>query len=283
MSTGGEGVAAKSVHHYFVDESGDLALFDRRKRVLVGQPGVSNTFIVGAALILDTNRLADDLTELRRRLQMDPFFKSAPSMQSSAHKTALAFHAKDDLPEVRVEVFRLLLGFDIKIFAAFRRKIRMAEDFRAHFDRTGVKLDAESVYEQLVLNIFKDRLHVAHENRIVFARRGQSDRTTALRHAISLAKERFEKRWRKGVDRPTEIVSSFPHEYAGLQAVDYFLWALQRFLGGREARFFEAVRNRFALIVDVDDTRNHPYGEYYTSRNPLEQERMMPVTLARSE
>jgi hypothetical protein len=38
----------------------------------------------------------------------DPYFKGVPSMQADAKKTALFFHAKDDLPEVRREVFRVL-------------------------------------------------------------------------------------------------------------------------------------------------------------------------------
>ena len=204
-------------------------------------------------------------------------------MDPAGGKTARFFHAKDDLPEVRREVFRLLMAENIRAFVAFRRKAQLAEDFRAFFDRTGRKRDIEGVYEQLLLPIFQNRLHLGNENRIVFARRGRSDRTQALRGAIKLAKDRFEKRWKKGIDRPTELHSAWPHEHAGLQAADYLLWALQRLLERNESRFFDAVRDRFSLIVDVDDTRTHGYGEYYTSRNPLSVEKLMPVTKARSE
>ena len=39
----------KQVSYYFVDEAGDLSLFDRRGRVLLGTPGVSKFIMVGAA------------------------------------------------------------------------------------------------------------------------------------------------------------------------------------------------------------------------------------------
>lgn len=218
-------MSGREIHHYFVDEAGDLTLFDRRKRVLIGQPGVSHTFVVGALLLLEPEARASRLEQLRARLLADPLLRSAPSMLPSSRKTALAFHAKNDLPEVRLEVFRALLQEHVKVFAAFRRKLRIADDFQASFRRSGQKRDIESVYEQLLIPIFQPRLHKGDENRIVFARRGQSDRTHAFRSAIRLAKNRFEQRWHKGIDRPTEIRSALPHDFAGLQAVDYFLWA----------------------------------------------------------
>ena len=43
----------QSVYHYFVDEAGDLNLFDRKGRVLLGTAGVSNFFLVGVAYVPD--------------------------------------------------------------------------------------------------------------------------------------------------------------------------------------------------------------------------------------
>jgi hypothetical protein len=39
----------RPAQHYFIDESGDLVLFDASGRCIVGQPGVSRTFTLGAA------------------------------------------------------------------------------------------------------------------------------------------------------------------------------------------------------------------------------------------
>lgn len=39
-----------SIRYYFVDEAGDLSLFDKKKRIVLGKPGVSDFFMLGAAL-----------------------------------------------------------------------------------------------------------------------------------------------------------------------------------------------------------------------------------------
>jgi hypothetical protein len=269
-----------AVHqHYFVDEAGDLTLFDKRGRVIVGEEGVSRCFVVGAALVRDPVGLAAALDGLRSELMRDPYFAQIPSMRPDAGKTARLFHAKDDVAEVRREVFRLLQGANVEVFAAFRRKRVLAEELRSHFDATGEKRGVDHVYDDLVTSIFTNRLHLGEHTHIVFARRGKADRNVALAGAIELAKAKFERKWRKGIDRPTSISSSTPSEVTCLQAIDYYLWALQRLLERGEARYFDYLAPAFRLVVDRDDTRRHGYGEFYTaSANPLTLERMMPVT-----
>lgn len=269
---------ASESRYFFVDEAGDLSLFDKRGRSLYGVPGASRCFMVGFAEIPEPDRIGERLEQLRVQLLQDPYFAGVPSMRPETRRTAIAFHAKDDPAEVRREVFRSLPEFDARVFVAIRRKERLTQDFRAHFGRTGAKRGADSVYDQLVTLIFENRLHQANRNRILFARRGKSDRNAALTSAIELSKLKFERKWRKGIDRPTTISSAYPSESPGLQVVDYYLWALQRKVEQGEGRFFELLRQQFKLIIDVDDTRRQPYGEYYSSSYPLTQERMMPVT-----
>ena len=59
---------------------------------------------------------------------------------------------------------------------------------------------------------------------------------------------------------------------AGLQAVDYFLWALQRAYERGEPRYLEYVWQRVSLVHDIDDTREKPYGEYYSKIRPMDIE-----------
>lgn len=267
-----------STYRYFVDEAGDLTFFDNRGRSLLGQDGVSSCFIVGAALIHEPEALAENLNQLRESLVSDPYFAGVPSMSPRTRKTAVAFHAKNDLPEVRREVFRVLRDFEVEVYAGVRRKRIVMEDLRAHFKQTGRKLRSDFIYDELVTSIFKDRLHRGSTNHIVFARRGKSDRNVALTKAIEIAKRKFELRWRKGIDRPTTVVSSTPSDNVGLQVADYYLWALQRLIERRESRYFDLLAPAFKLVIDRDDRRRHGYGEYYTaSSNPLSLEKLMPV------
>ncbi len=87
--------------HFFVDEAGDLTLFGRRGKSLVGTEGVSKCFMVGMAQVLDLAAFQADLANLHRELLKDPYLVDVPSMSAAAGKTVKCFHAKDDCPEVR--------------------------------------------------------------------------------------------------------------------------------------------------------------------------------------
>ena len=76
--------------------------------------------MLGLLHLPDPEALGAELVALRAQLLADPYFRHVPSMQAQARKTALAFHAKDDVAEVRREVFRVLLRHDMKFFAVVR-------------------------------------------------------------------------------------------------------------------------------------------------------------------
>ncbi len=88
-----------------MDEAGDSTLFDNKGRVLIGTPGCTRFFILGCLEVEQPQELEVALHQLRTRLMQDPYLNRAPSLQPNAKKTALSFHATDDLPEVRREVY----------------------------------------------------------------------------------------------------------------------------------------------------------------------------------
>lgn len=225
--------------------------------------------MLGVAHLPDPCQAEQALSRLRNALSADPYFKGVPSMQPEAGKTALYFHAKDDLPEVRREVFRMLPGLGAKVQVVIRRKtalVELSEFLRA----SGKRLTDNDVYDDLVKRLFRNLLHKADANRIVFARRGKRSRRDALEAAIAKARTNFEKKWDRPSDRPTEIASEHSHACAGLQVIDYYLWALQRLYERGEDRYFELLRPHYRLIMDLDDKRNKRYGEYYSDHNPLD-------------
>ena len=62
-------------HHYFVDEAGDLALFDRAGREIVGSSGCSQFFMLGVVQLYDPAGAGVALEALRQRLLSDPYFR----------------------------------------------------------------------------------------------------------------------------------------------------------------------------------------------------------------
>jgi hypothetical protein len=266
---------SKTVRHYFVDEAGDLTLFDKKGRVLLGTEGVSNFFMVGVAHLPDPELARVKLESLRARLLADPYFKDVPSFQPAAMKTAIMFHAKNDLPEVRREVFAVLPELKAKAQVVIRRKEVLVREAQSLF-RYGKKINPNDIYDDMIKRLFRNLLHKADENQIVFARRGKSARKDALEQAIAKAKRNFASKWGRAYDKPALIQSAYPSEFVGLQVVDYYLWALQRLYEERQDRFFLLLKDDYRLIMDLDDTRSKQYGEWYSDSNPLTLEKVQP-------
>lgn len=96
--------------------------------------------------------------------------------------------------------------------------------------------------------------------------------------AIERAQENFVSKWGSRNFGKSELATAYPHESGGLQATDYFLWALQRLYERREDRYFAPLSAHYRIIMDLDDTRRKAYGEWYSDSNPLSLEKLKPVT-----
>ncbi|MDA0919171.1 MAG: DUF3800 domain-containing protein [Planctomycetota bacterium] len=258
---------------YFVDEAGDPNLFKRRAKPIVGKDGCSTFFILGVADVADPETVAAELNSLRQTLITDPYFKNVPSFDPARGKTAIAFHAKDDLPEVRREVFKLLLKHDIRFYAVVRDKRVILEKVRDHqTEKPTYRYHPNQLYDRCVSRLFKERLHKHDGYLIQFAKRGSSDRTEALEHALEASRRNLRAKWGISASSPIEIRAGEPKSVACLQVADYYLWALQRLFELGEDRFLQLVWSQVGLVHDVDDTRLKEYGVYYTQANPLTAE-----------
>lgn len=257
--------------YYFVDEAGDGNLFDRRGRVIVGQPGCSRYFMLGILDVPHPDEISQALVDLRQKLLVDPYFQDVPSMQPEAKKTRLLFHAKDDLAEVRREVFSALRSFaDLRFYGIVTDKLRVLDYVQSRNKvEPGYRYNGNELYEYLVRRLFRDRLHKDDAYRIVFARRGSSDRTAALQAALQAARQRFFEKWGIDSHSPIQVTPIASQADPCLQAVDYFLWALQRLYEHGEERYLAYLWPSFRLVQDIDDQRSARYGVYYTQKKPL--------------
>ncbi|MDQ1257990.1 MAG: hypothetical protein QG656_2598 [Candidatus Hydrogenedentes bacterium] len=252
---------------YFVDESGDGVLFGRQGKLLLGCPGFLRFFILGLLDVANPEELKADFDALRVSILADPYYEGVPSIA----KTARAFHAKDDLPEIRREVFRILLKHDIRFSAVVKDLHAVADYVRSrNISDTAYRYHPDELYDLTVRRLFKERLHKEQTYRVFFARRGKTNRTHVLQAAMETVRDRFCKDMGIAPASILEVNAIWPHEHIGLQAVDYFLWALQRLYNKEEERFIHAVWDKVSLVIDVDDTRKKGYGEYYSRRHPIE-------------
>ena len=128
--------------------------------------------------------LAAGTRSFGRRCCKTPNFKGVPSIQPKASKTALSFHASKDPPEIRRDVMARLGTIQAKVFVAIRRKDGLAEEAGTNRASSTRKLTRRSLYADLVTRLFRNRLHQADRNKIVFAKHAKWTRCQAMALAI---------------------------------------------------------------------------------------------------
>lgn len=257
----------KRKRYYFVDEAGDLTLFSKRGKVIVGSEGCSKYFILGVAQIENLHNTRVDINRLRSDILRDRYLTGIPSVLS---KTKKSFHAKNDCPEVRREFFGLVKQLDVKVYCIVRRKRQILAEVLENNQRFhGWRYNQDSIYDSCVERLFKDRLHSVKVNQVTFSRRGKSKRNKTLLGVLDKAVSNFEKTYQKSVKASHKVASNFPSEEPCLQIIDYFLWALQRLYERYEDRYFNYVKEKFVRVIDLDDKRFNDYGVYYNKQNEL--------------
>jgi hypothetical protein len=276
MSAIAEGdIESQAPHPYFVDETGDGVIFDGKGRVLVGTGKVQDYFTVGMVECWTIDSLAEELSALRAQLLADPYFKGVPSMQPEASKTALLFHAKDDLPEVRREVFKVLERHDFSFYAVVRTMAAVARRVKERNERDPTyRYRPTELYDSAIRRLFDRKLHTRPAFDVVFASRGKA-RTQALREHLLKAQAASRKAAGTYQDATIHVRAMPSHQHAGLQVADYCLWALQRLYAKGEDRFLSLIWPKVGLIVDADDISEKPYGTYHTrKRAPLDVQKI---------
>ena len=259
---------SRTLATYHVDEAGDGVLFGRMGRNLLAEENSSKFFMLGMVRCVCDAEAAAALTELRQSLLANPLYSSIHTLRPEAKKTARSFHAKDDHPEIRAKVFELILSLDFQFFAVIKdmRSVLKYVKGRNHNDFS-YRYHPNELYDLTVKLLFNQRLHSEDHYRITFARRGQSDRTTALMENLQVTRVRFLEEHAMDHDPTLEIIPAYPWEQECLQITDYCLWALQRCYEKGEDRFLKAIWPKVSLIRDVDDpAAGKGYGTYLSKK-----------------
>lgn len=273
---------AHSKVRFFVDEAGDPALFNGGGEVIVNTNGCSRYFLLGKLEVDEPDLLATKLTELRLRLMNHPYFVGVESFNPARKKTALLFHAKNDLPEVRFLVFDLLysLGKTLRFQAVVADKLVLAEQEQAkRVAQAKYRYNPDSLYDSLVRSLFGKFHRLADRYELCVAKRGAKDRNNAFKTALEHAERDFENTFgfsRGGVDAWAVTISN-PQTMVCLQAVDYFLWAVQRFYEvqrhpetGEEIHQDRYLNLLWPQIAEIHDLHFGPStGTHFTDQRPL--------------
>lgn len=256
-----------SSNWFFVDESGDPTFYDRKGNLIVGQEGCSSILVLGFIETQQPEPIRQALQRLQSEVIADPYFEGVPSLA----KTAVAFHAKDDLPEIRYRVFKLLSDLDFKAQFVVARKIERV--FRNSFHA-----NEGEFYDHLVSQLFKNALHRHQLNHVYFAKRGSRSRQAPLSNAIRRGVAQFEKHWNTRVTSDVTIQAQMPKGEPCLSVIDYMNWAVYRAFTLGEMRYYRQVEQHVSLLVDLYDTENYPKN-WYTRKNTFDIKKITPLQL----
>lgn len=255
--------ASSSYHrHRFLDEAGDTAFFGEGRVPIVGQRGVSLSFGIGMLRVdVPLEETRTRIRDLAQQVETDEYLKRIPSVSKKAARGGFYFHATDDPPEVRERFFRLLRSLDCSLEMVVARK-----DSRRFLLKHGGK-EAE-FYADVLSHLIKNKLKMGEKLVLNIAERGSSTKNTNLERALAKAVDRFLKR-RGNEEISSEVVFNVqrPTLEPLLCVADYLCWSVQRVFERGDLRFYEFIRDKISLVVDLYDTGNYEGSRNYYRRN----------------
>lgn len=254
--------------HRFLDEVGDTTFFGKGRVPILGQDGVSLCFGLGmvkfTALVPDVRR---EVEELCRSVEADDYLNRIPSVVKRVQSGGFYFHAKDDPPEVRERLFKWIRDTDCSLEMVMGRKIP------ALFARKHNGKDSE-FYADLLSHLLKNKLKLGRRLVINIAERGKTTRNHVLELAMNKARERFTKK-QDATAISSEVVFNVqnPRTEPLLCVPDYLGWTVQRVFERGDTRYYDFVRERISLVVDLYNAEKYEGSRnYYTPKRPLTAE-----------
>jgi hypothetical protein len=271
----------KKLHtfHRFLDEAGDCTFYGKKRKSILGTEGVSNCFILGMIKFKEPlEPIRQKIFEMQKSIAEDPYFQ-VPSVIKKKENKGYFFHAKDDLPEVKKLFFDFIKTLKFSFEAVVARKSVQRFTTR-HKDRE------EYFYADLLSHLLKNKLQKGERMVLNIAEKGTSTKNNNLTLALEKAKERFIKKLnrssadvvlegnkiRKRSDVQASIVfnETNPLREPLLNVADYMCWAIQRVFEKGETRYYDFIKEKVSLVVDLYDIENYKDGKnFYSPKRPL--------------
>ncbi len=249
--------------HRYLDEAGDTTFFGKGKVNIIGQSGVSKCFILGMVKFREPlKEVRQKVIDLKHSVCNDPYFNEVPSIQKKITKGGYYFHATDDVPEVRKLFYDYIQTIDCSFEAVVGRKIPSI------YSNKHNGKEAE-FYADLLSHLIKNKLRKGGKLILDIASRGKSTKNQNLQSALNKAISRNSKKSKHAATKVAFNVQNHLTEPL-LNISDYFCWSIQRLFERGETRYYNFLKDKISLVVDLYDFANYPnFGNYYTVKRPL--------------
>lgn len=258
-------------YHRFLDEAGDTTFFGKGKVPIIGNEGVSKSFILGMLKVNEPlHTVREKVMSLQNHISTDPYFEGIPSIQKMKDKFGYYLHAKDDIPEVRKMAFDLIKTIECSFECIVARKIYALYEKKHHNKESEFYADLLShllknkfrKYDKLVLNIAERKKCTTHTN-LDFG----LQKALARDHAKNPDKE-----------QRCKVVFNIqqPTNEPLLNIADYFCWSVQRVFERGETRYYNSISDKISLVIDVYDAEKYKnFKNYYSGKNKLTSDNMI--------
>jgi hypothetical protein len=209
----------------------------------------------------------------RDSILQSEYFRGIPSIAKRENKRGFYFHATDDIPEVRKTFYDEILKIDCSFEAVVGRKIVSIYEKKHNGNEN-------EFYADLLSHLLKNKL--AKNNKFVLniAERGNTTRNTTLSLAKTKAEARFAAN-RPNDDSIAKIEFNVQNHITEplLDIADYLCWTIQRIFERGETRFYDYMREKIKLVVDIYDSSKYEGSKnYYRGKNHLTDEnRISPL------
>jgi hypothetical protein len=261
-------------YHRFLDESGDPTFFGKGDKCIIGENGVSLSFMLGMVKInSDLEPIRKKIIEMQNEVINDILYKDIPSIKKKAEKNRYYFHATDDIAEVRDRFLRFINTLDCSFEVVVARKI-------PHLFVEKHKKNESYLYADLLSHLLKNKFQ-KHEKMVLnIASRGKCTKNANLDLALRKAKQRFEQKHPEK-ELKTKILFSVNEQTNEplLCIPDYFCWAVQNVFEKGTMRYYNFLKDKISVVIDLYDKQNYGnnWGNYYSPKNPLtEKNKLSP-------
>lgn len=251
--------------HRYVEEAGDTTFYGKGGVPIVGNEGVSKSFMLGMLKLKgDLQLFRQQILDLQNEILSNPYFRGIPSVEKRITKGGFFLHAKDDVPEIRLKTFELIGQMDCRFEAVVARK-NYGIFARKH------NSNEDEFYADVMSHLLKSKLKRDNKLILTVAARGKSTRNVVLERSLDIASDRF--RRRHDLEPSRDLINfdvQTPLSEPVLVIVDYLNWAIQRVFEKGETRFYDFVKDKIKVIVDVYDTEHYAnWGNYYNPDKPI--------------
>ena len=228
--------------YFFVDEAGDSTFYNRKGKLIVGDPGCSAQLILGfTRLKHDPHEMRQAIVGLHREVVSDPYFQQLPSFAD----TSIAFHANKDAPEVRYLVFKLIRTLNFK--ACFVVSQKDEHQFRKQYHGK-----TNEYYDDLIARLFQNSLHRYTRNHICIAARGSRARQKPLELAVERARRRFQQVYKvERANTSVKVETQSPKGEPCLSVIDYVGWAIQRAYTSGDMKYYKLIEDKIGVIKEL--------------------------------